>query len=291
MLISQFSEITYETQGSVAVISLSRPSLRNAISIKMTHELDQAFTLACQDHEIRCMILRANGPHFSSGHDLGSEQQLADLVSRNFYPGPLGDVEKWSELDTEMCLRWRQLPKPLICGVKGYTVYHATALLAVADVALAADDLRYMPSLIEYNNLPFEAGLNVKRSKEILFTQRFVFAHEAAQLGIVNRVVPAASLDAELMQLAQQIALSDPMHLRMMKSMVNGAQDAAGIEGFTRAGLSHWTAWRWHWSVTIAAASQTKDHGGSSKRLAPVKEALTGFALTLAEDANARAKL
>jgi hypothetical protein len=70
-----------------------------------------------------------------------------------------------------MCLRWRQISKPIVCGVKGYTIYHGTALLSIADVALAADDLRYMPSLIEYNSLPWETGLSVKRSKEILFLQ------------------------------------------------------------------------------------------------------------------------
>ncbi len=101
------------------------------------------------------IVLRANGPNFSSGHDLGSDvqvyiyfiscgsahdcievkkrrllvyacililfffTQVKDLKERNYYPGPLGDFEKWSEMDTEMCLKWRQIPKPVVCGVKG----------------------------------------------------------------------------------------------------------------------------------------------------------------------------
>ena len=77
-----------------------------------------------------------------------------------------------------MCLKWRQLPKPIICGVKGYTIYHGTALLAISDIAVAAEDLLYMPSLIEYNSLPWETSLNAKRSKEILFTQRFVMVSQ-----------------------------------------------------------------------------------------------------------------
>ena len=89
-----------------------------------------------------------------------------------------------------MCLKWRQLPKPIICGVKGYTIYHATALLAISDIAVAADDLMYMPSLIEYNSLPWEAGLNAKRSKEILFTQRFVMVGAIAQLTMHGVLIP-----------------------------------------------------------------------------------------------------
>jgi enoyl-CoA hydratase/carnithine racemase len=283
-----FAQIEYTVRSPLAIISLNRPAVRNAVSLSMTTELDEAFKLAVRDHEVRVIVLRANGANFSSGHDLGSDLQISDLQNRNFPPGPMGDVENWSECDTEMCLRWRQIPKPIVCGVKGYTIYHGTALLAIADVALAADDLRYMPSLIEYNSLPWETGLSVKRSKEILFLQRFVLAEEAASLGIVNRVVPAASLDTELLRLAHQMARTDPMHLRMMKSMVNQAQDAAGIEGFARAGLSHWAAWRWHWSQSNAA--KTKDQGGSAKTLAPVKEALSGDAWDLALEASGRKK-
>ena len=172
-----YETIKYDLHGGgIAVVSLARPEIRNAIGLTMTNELDAAFSRACQDHDVRVIVLRAEGAHFSSGHDLGSDLHMRDLAKRGYAPGPAGDFEKWSELDTEMCLRWRQLPKPLICGLKGYCIYHATALAAVADIALAADDMKYMPSLIEYNNLPHEVGLSTKRAKEILFLQVLVVA-------------------------------------------------------------------------------------------------------------------
>jgi enoyl-CoA hydratase/carnithine racemase len=58
---------------------------------------------------VRVVVLRADGPHFSSGHDLGSGAHMDDLSDRGYTAGPAGDVEKWSELDVEMCLRWRQV--------------------------------------------------------------------------------------------------------------------------------------------------------------------------------------
>jgi hypothetical protein len=90
-----FKNIEYNLVPPLAIISLNRPAVRNAVSLSMTTELDRAFTLAARDHSVRVIVLRANGAHFSSGHDLGSDAQLADQDQRNFYPGPLGDVEKW----------------------------------------------------------------------------------------------------------------------------------------------------------------------------------------------------
>ena len=110
--------------------------------------------------------------------------------------------KKWADLDVEMCLRWRQLSKPLLCGVKGYTIYHGCAVMSVADIIIAADDSRIMPSLVEYTSLPWDLALNTRKAKEILMLQRFVLAAEAEELGLVNRVVSAAALDSELRAMA-----------------------------------------------------------------------------------------
>jgi enoyl-CoA hydratase/carnithine racemase len=58
-----------------------------------------------------------------------------------------GDYERWYSLDLEMCLRWRSIRKPVICAAKGFTIYHGAAVMSVADIVIASDDLKYMPSL------------------------------------------------------------------------------------------------------------------------------------------------
>jgi len=64
-------------------------------------------------------------------------------LDRNPNTNPIrGDYEKWSELDVEMCLKWRQMRKPLICGVSGYVVYHGTALMSCADIVIASSDVK-----------------------------------------------------------------------------------------------------------------------------------------------------
>lgn len=131
-----YSHITYETTADrLAVVSLNRPRVRNAVSRGMTYELDAAFARACDDSQVRVIVLRSEGEHFCSGHDLGSEVGLRELGAPPAYePDVGGDFEKWSELDVEMCLRWRDLRKPLVAGVKGYCIYHGVAIASCADV-------------------------------------------------------------------------------------------------------------------------------------------------------------
>ena len=116
---------------------------------------------------------------------------------------------------------------------------------------------------------------------------------KAVAIGVANYMVEAEQLDRELMRLAAQIAKSDPMHLRQMKAMANGAQSAAGFEGFARAGLSQWATWRWHWSTALGNTTADHGDGGSAnaKRLAPVKDAESGDAARLSEEAALRARL
>ena len=309
-----FTQIKYEVvKGRVAVISLNRPSVANAVSRRMTREIDRALKAAELDDGVRCIFLRGEGRNFSSGHDLGSDLQLADKTfPQEIDPRPRGDYAKWYNLDVDMALRWRRIRKPIVCGIKGYTIYHGTVLAACADIVIAADDLRYMPSLVEANLFPWVAGLDAMAIKHLLFSQRFATAEEAVRLGVALRSVPASELDTECLRLCRLIARGDSFHLWMMKKvclpspllfspllsfrvlscslssllsllsshgstqMVNAAQDVAGMEAHVRSSLDTWTAFRRDWSETTRA--KTKDHGGTSKTLAPVKAALTGDA-------------
>ena len=271
-----FAQIKYEVMGPVAVVSLNRPDVSNAVSRAMAREIDSAFKLAELQDDIRCVLLRGEGRNFCSGHDLGSDLQLQDKsFPQEIDPRPRGDYAKWYNLDVELCLNWRRLRKPVVAAIKGYTIYHGTVLAACADVVIASDDLRYMPSLVEANLFPWVVK-STMQAKALLFTQRFATAEEAVRLGIALRAVPAADLDAECLRLCNLIARGDAFHLWMMKKMVNAAQDAAGMDAHVRSALDTWVAFRRDWSETTEV--KTKDHGGKTKRLAPVRSALVGDA-------------
>ena len=126
-----------------------------------------------------------------------------------------------------------------------------------------------------------------------MFSQRFVLAHEAESLGLVNSVVPEPQLDDELRRLAATISQAPPFLLEMMKKTANGAVDSAGFVPHVRSSLSHWSTWRWHWSTSKEHQQDlTADHGGKStaKTLAPVRQALEGEAWRQTQMANERAR-
>ena len=77
----------------------------------------KAFTAACRDHAVRCIVLRANGQHFSSGHDLGSDSHMLDLTARGYAPGPRGDLEKWNE--TGACVHVKYSLRAYVRDVRG----------------------------------------------------------------------------------------------------------------------------------------------------------------------------
>jgi len=206
----------------------------------MTLELDRAFQNAAVDDKVKVIILRGEGTSFSSGHDLGTPEQNADPVWNTLSTtGMRGNYEKWSVLDTEACLRWRSIRKPVICAAKGFVVYHAYAVMSIADIVVAADDLKIMPSLTQFPSVTWDLALNPRKAKEIYMMQRFVLADEAEELGLVQRVVPKAKLDEECVRLARVLGKSDAFHLRMMKGSVNQSQDAAGYTTNMRNNLSH----------------------------------------------------
>ncbi|KXS14704.1 ClpP/crotonase [Gonapodya prolifera JEL478] len=267
--VDNFTQIAYSvTPDGIAIVSLNRPKYRNPIGRTCTLELDAAFTAACNDDAVKVIILRGEGDSFSSGHDLGTPDEKKDAtVSKLQADGFRGDYERWSYLDVDMCLKWWNMRKPLICAVKGYVVYHAFAVMAIADIIIAADDVKLMPSLVEFTSLPWDLNLNIRKTKELLYSQRFILADEAEELGIVNRIVPRGKEDEEALGLARIIVKTDPFQLRMMKLAANQAADSAGYSVNIRSSLSHWTAYR---ASSTDPASNAVATG--SKRFAPIKE-------------------
>lgn len=289
-----YRQILFEidTDSGIATVTLHRPQAKNAFSHRMTLELDDALRRARDDPAVRVVLLRGSGDCFSSGHDLGTPEHLADLEAAPYVGGVRGDYRKWSELDVEMCLAWRQLSKPVVCAVHGYCIYHACAVVSCCDIVIAAEDARFMPSLVEATFLPWDT--HPRRAKEIMLMQRFVQAQEAAELGLVSRVVPRAELEREALATAKHLASGDSFHMEMMKAVCNSAQDA-GLSAGVRGGLAHWAAYRSGADDPTSTATPGRPGTAAAsgawegKKFAPVKSAQSGTAWqwTLAKNRSA----
>ena len=231
-----YEHIRYETHARVATLTLDRERYRNAQSRRLLEELDAAFAEAAADDEIRAIVLAGAGEHFSSGHDLGTPEELADAEARPYPKGQRGVLERSWSLYVENSLRWRELPKPTIASVQGLCIFGGYLIASVMDLIIAADDARFLPAHLQLFNAPWDLG--VRKAKEILFENRFIEAEEALEIGLVNRVVPRAELEKETLALASRIARQDLLSLRMTKSSINNAQDAMGYRTMTQAAHS-----------------------------------------------------
>ncbi|HEX5377142.1 MAG TPA: enoyl-CoA hydratase-related protein [Phenylobacterium sp.] len=224
-----FETILYAAADGVGVITLNRPHYRNAQDYRMLDEIDQAFDLARADEDVRVVLIRGSGGHFSTGHDLGTPEGLAYRKAKGAKPG-IQTYDQFKHYNLDLLLKWRNFPKPTMAMVEGYCIYAGWMLAAAMDVVFADEGAEFLPGFVEYMSIPWDIG--VRRAKEVVFESRFLSADEAARYGLVNRVLPAADLERETFAYARRVAENSPEALRMAKIQMNKAQDA---QGFTNA--------------------------------------------------------
>jgi enoyl-CoA hydratase len=240
--------VLYEIRGSTAVVTLNRPTYRNAQNSAMTYALDGALHRAAMDDAVRVIVLRGAGDHFSAGHDIGSPGRDIDVSypRTTMWPDHVGKpgvesrLNRESEVYLELVRRWRDLPKPTIAMVHGACVAGALMLAWACDLLIASDDaffadpvLRMGAPGVEYFAHPFQMA--PRFAKEFLFLGDRMSAARAYEVGMVNRVVPRGDLDAVTSEIADRIAAMPPVALTLAKKAVNFAEDAMGL----RASIDH----------------------------------------------------
>ncbi|WP_206474091.1 enoyl-CoA hydratase [Dietzia sp. KRD202] len=222
----------------VARIVLARPEMRNAQSPELLYQLDAALAAAAHDAAVKVIVLAADGPDFSSGHDLKAGfalpcEPVATIASGLDEPGAAGHYAFECEAYLGLCRRWRDIPKPTIASAQGRTIAGGLMLLWPMDIIVAADNATFSDPVtafgvngVEYFTHAWELG--ARRAKELLFTGGILDASEAHQLGMVNHIVPAAELDAATLALAVRIAARPAFGLRLAKESINRSLDAQG---------------------------------------------------------------
>ncbi|MBP2478100.1 enoyl-CoA hydratase [Crossiella equi] len=239
--------VQYERRDAVAVVTMDRPEYRNAQNSAMTYALDEAFTRAVDDPEVKVIVLAGAGEHFSAGHDIGSPGRDADtsfprkaVLWWDHTPEQGGDRRYAREMEVYlgMCRRWREIPKPMIAMVQGACIAGGLMLAWVCDLVVAAEDAFFADPVVrmgipgvEYFAHPWVLG--PRAAKEVLFTGDRFSAARAREWGMVSRVVPRAALAEETFGLAERIARMPRFGLALAKRAVNQCEDLMG----QRAGM------------------------------------------------------
>jgi enoyl-CoA hydratase len=234
--------------GAIERIILNRPEARNAQNREMLVELGQAFERAEMDDKVRVVILAGAGPMFSSGHDMGSKEQLASML-----PGPEqhptarcnGGTLKAAEGRTlqewhyffQNTLRWRNLRKTM----------WACDLIVAAEETTFCDVVgtRLGMAGMEYFAHPWEFG--PRKTKEMMLTGDAIDVEEAYRLQMVSKIYPKDELADRTLEFARRIAKVPTMAALMIKESVNQSVDNMGFYNalqacFTLHQLNH-THW------------------------------------------------
>jgi enoyl-CoA hydratase/carnithine racemase len=189
------------TDGPLGIITLNRPERRNALSLDLMLELIGCLNEFAASSQIRAILLAASGQVFSSGHD------LSEMVERT-----VNDYRRLFDVCTELMTKMQSIPQPVIAQVQGVATAAGCQLVATCDLAIASDQAAFATPGVKiglFCTTPMVAlsrAVGRKRAMEMLLTGKLIDAATAAEWGLVNRVVPAAELEAATRELACKIA-------------------------------------------------------------------------------------
>ena len=218
--------ILTEHREGLAVLTLNRPDKLNAINRPMIEALDRALDAAEADDAVRVIVVVGAGRAFSAGFDL-------DMGVGDGRPDP-AEVRRALENDFRIIMRFWDCPKVTIAAAHGYCLGSAMELAIACDLTLASDDCRFGMPEVRFGSgivtmlMPWLAG--PKQARYLLLSgDDRVSAQEVREMGLVNRVVPAAELFEEALKLGRRIAANDTLAVRLTKQAINRSLDLAGL--------------------------------------------------------------
>jgi naphthoate synthase len=229
--IKQYDEILFEYFEGIAKITINRPRYHNAFTPKTNREMIDAFDYAREHQDIGVVVLTGAG---SEAFCSGGDQHIKTI-------GGYADVDGVPRLNVlEVQKKIRSLPKPVVAMVNGWAIGGGHVLHVVCDLSIASDNARFGQTGSKVGS--FDGGfgssylariVGQKKAREIWFLCRQYSAQEALEMGLVNRVVPQADLEDEVVQWCHEMLSMSPIALRMIKYGLNAELDGqAGLQEF-----------------------------------------------------------
>lgn len=214
--------------AAVRVITVNRPEKLNALNAATLDALAQAFDGAARDDSIRCVILTGAGPKaFVAGADISEMNRLSPVQGRDF-----------SQRGQRLMRGIERMPKPVIAMINGFALGGGLELAMCCHLRIAADSAKVGQPEVNLGLVPGFGGTQRllrlagrAATLELCLAGAPIDARRAHELGIVNRVVPAAELETETMKLATQLAASAPLAMRSILDCINVGGECGIEEG------------------------------------------------------------
>ena len=225
-----YSDLTLEKDGTVAFLTLNRPTKRNSLSLNLMEEVIRALAEVAHDHSTGAVVIRGAGPAFCAGHDL-SEMRGRDLPT----------YRKIFDTCTQMMNAIQALPQPVIAQVHGIATAAGCQLVATCDLAVAEEGAKFATPGVKIGlfcstpMVPLSRAVGRKKALEMLLTGDYLDAHEARAVGLINKIVSAAALAEETAALARKIASASPLVLGLGKQAFYAQMDLPQAQAYSYA--------------------------------------------------------
>jgi enoyl-CoA hydratase/carnithine racemase len=217
--------VEIEDRGAVRHVVLSRAEKRNAFNGELVAALGSALEEAAGDGAVRCVVVRGDGPMFSSGMDLADLRPLAENPEQlRAFRRPI--LAWWNLLE--------EMPKPTVCQIHGACLGGAFELALAADFRVMAEDavagimevkVGLLPDVGGCSRLPAIVGLG--NAKELIMTGKVIDGAEAHRIGFANRIAAAAELDAVTAALTDELLAAAPRAVGLAKRVLDAAAKPA----------------------------------------------------------------
>lgn len=215
-----FETLLYEEEAGVAILTLNRPAVLNALNSTLAKELLQGLQTGEAESSVRALLITGSGRGFCAGADL--RERRAMQVEGNMQFNSL------RELYNPIILALRNMEKPVIAAVNGVAVGAGCSLALACDLTIASDQASFGQIFVKRGLIP-DCGANwflprlvgIKKAVELMFSGETISAHEAERIGLINRVVPAAELMTVTRELAFQLAQGPTRAFGLAKKALN----------------------------------------------------------------------
>lgn len=229
---NNFEDILYEVKDRAAWITINRPKLYNAFRAQTIEEMISAFKLAADDRGVSCVVLTGAGEKaFCTGGDQSAHEGQYD--GRGIVGLPIDELQSII----------RDIPKPVIARVNGFAIGGGNVFATLCDMTIAADTAKFGQVGPKVGSVDAGWGtcllarhVGDKKAREIWYLNLQYTAQEAVEMGLCNKVVPAAELDAAVKEWTDTIAERSPTALALAKRSFNADSDS--IRGISSLALN-----------------------------------------------------
>lgn len=219
-----YTFLKYDVTNGVGTITLNRPDVYNALNDEITYELQDALKAVAKDDQVRVVVLTGEGKAFCSGQDL---KAASGQQKRSF-------MESLHKRYNPIIRAMRNLPKPIVCRLNGVAAGAGCSIALACDVIVATEEAQLIEIFINIGLVPdsgssffLPRAVGMNKAFELCSMGNRLKATEAANIGLINKAVPVADLDATVKTYTDYYASAPTKSIGLIKKMLNKAQTAS----------------------------------------------------------------